>query len=135
MPSKENLPVRMSDARSAVAAWVREHAGTDPGFRGALLAGSTAQLPDDAQVPTGSDIDVMIVTSAGGPQPKLGKFRYQGALLEVSYLTDQQLASPQAVLSSYHVAGVLRTGSVIADPTGDLEALAGAVRREFARRH
>jgi hypothetical protein len=39
-------------------------------------AASTVGLPDDAELPVASDVDVVIVTVAAEPPVKLGKFVY-----------------------------------------------------------
>lgn len=62
-------------------------AGSRPaGYVGAYLGGSTVALAPDAPMPGGSDLDVYVALE--GPLPeKRGKFEYQGALLEVSYVS------------------------------------------------
>jgi hypothetical protein len=63
-----------------------------PGFRGAYFSGSTAVLSPDSVLPNYSDVDVVVVVASSNGQPKLGKFRYEDALLDVSYLPLNQLA-------------------------------------------
>jgi hypothetical protein len=121
-------------ARSAAVQWVAEHAQSDAGFRGAYFSGSTVGLPDDAELPPSSDIDIFVVTAADAPPAKPGKLRYQGALLEVSYLPWAQLASVDDVLASYHLAGSFRTDAIINDPTGHLRKLHAHIAPRFAAR-
>ncbi|MEU0730489.1 hypothetical protein [Streptomyces sp. NPDC006140] len=121
-------------ARAAAIQWVAQHARTDTGFRGAYFSGSTVGLPDDAELSPSSDIDVFVVTAQEDPPAKPGKLRFQGALLEVSYLPRTQLASADDVLASYHLAGSFRTDAIIDDPTGELHALHAHVSRHFAAR-
>jgi hypothetical protein len=113
---------------------VARHASRQDGFRGAYFSGSTVGLPADAEMPTGSDVDVMVVTSQAEPPPKPGKFMYGGALLEATYLPWRRIASADDVLASYHLAGGLRVDTIIADPTGELRALHIQVSRHFAER-
>lgn len=127
----------VSDARAVAARWVAERAARDPHFAGAYLSGSAAWLPADAELPLGSDVDVTVVTDEAAPRAKLGKFRRHGVLLEVSYVTWHQLASPEAVLGTYYLAGAFRAADAtlpLADPTGRLTALRAAISDEFARR-
>lgn len=124
--------MRVGTARSAAAQWVAEHAGTDPGFRGAYFSGSTVGLPDDAELPPSSDVDIVVVRAEDGPPAKPGKLRFRGALLEISHLSWAELSSADDVLSSYHLAGSFRRDTTIADPTGRLRTLHADISRRFA---
>ena len=103
-----------------------------PGSGGRSSSGSTIWLADGAALPPASDVDVVVVTAREEPPPKLGKFRYRGVLLEVTYLSWGQLASAEEVLASYHLAGSFRTDTIIADPTGHLGRLHAQVAGGFA---
>ena len=116
------------------ARWVADHAAELPSFAGALLAGSATWLPGDAELPGTSDLDVMIVTTDHHAPPKLGKLASAGVLLDVTYLSWDQLGSSADVLASYHLAGIFRAGTIIADPTGRLAPLQAATAAGFARR-
>lgn len=122
------------EAKEVARRWVMEEAAGVPGFRGAFFAGSTNWLPDDAHLPATSDLDVTVVLADPDPPEKPGKFVYGDVLLEVSYLPDERLRSPEAVLGDYHLAGGFRTPSIIADPSGRLGELQAAVSRDYARR-
>lgn len=120
-------------AKEAARRWVAEEGRKLPGFSGAFFHGSVNQLFEDAPLPASSDLDVMVVLSGPAPAEKLGKFRYQGVLLEVSCLPGEQLGSAEQVLGAYHLAGSFRVPSIILDPSGRLTALQATVAREFAR--
>jgi len=137
--------VNVSTARQAAAAWVNAYASRQAGFRGAYLAGSIVGLPDEMPWPRSSDVDVMVVTGGEGEHAgaanagdvnalPLGKFRYGGVLLEATLLPEEVLASPEAVLSSYHLAGAFRLDTILSDPTGRLRPLQRAVSASFAVR-
>ncbi|GAA2826313.1 hypothetical protein [Crossiella cryophila] len=126
------MPVTVAAARATAAGWVAEHATGDPGFGGAYLAGSAAWLGAEAVLPATSDLDIMLVTAASPAPARPGKFRRDGLLLEPTYLSWAELSSPKAVLSDYHLAGGLRTNTILADPTGRLTALQEAVARDFS---
>ncbi|MDR8411494.1 hypothetical protein MTP10_22500 [Nonomuraea sp. 3-1Str] len=126
--------VRVGAARAAAARWVAEHARPDPRYRGAYAAGSTVGLPDDAELPPSSDLDLFVVMAQDPPPAKPGKLRYRGVLLEVSHLPWAALRSADDVLGSYHLAGAFRTDSVIDDPTGRLRAVQAHVASHFAAR-
>ncbi|MDR7073483.1 hypothetical protein [Fictibacillus barbaricus] len=126
--------MRIETARSAAAEWVMKFASDESWFRGAYFSGSTVSMPDDAVLPVGSDVDVVIVTALDDPPLKLGKFTYQDTLIEVTYLAWNQLMSVDEVLSSYHLAGSFRTDTIIADPTGHLSKLLKLVSLHFAEK-
>ena len=121
-------------AREVARQWVVESGRHLPGFRGAFFHGSINWLPNDAVLAAGSDVDVMVVLAGGAPSVKLGKFVFRDVLLEVSYLSSEQLQSPETVLGLHHLAGSFRTPGIIADPTGELTRLQAAVGSEYAKR-
>ncbi|MCA9876200.1 MAG: hypothetical protein KC442_00395, partial [Thermomicrobiales bacterium] len=123
---------RVGDAREIARRWVADAGGRTPGFAGAFLHGSINWLPDDAHLPETSDLDVMVVLEGGAPVQKPGKFRYDSVLLEVSHLTLAEVATPEQVLSNAHLAGSFHRPSVLADPTGHLDALQQEVARHYA---
>lgn len=126
--------MKVEEARKTAAKWVTQHASREAGFLGAYFSGSTVGLPGEAGLPESSDIDLIVVTQTTEPPPKLGKFRYEQALLEVTYLPWSQLASADKVLSDYHLAGSFRTDTIIADPTGRLRRLQTEVAPRFAEK-
>jgi hypothetical protein len=124
--------MRVESAITAATEWVIQHAIKEEGFQGAYFSGSTIGMPRDAELSPSSDVDIVIVTNAEEPPLKLGKFFYQGVLLEVTYLSWNQLSSAEEVLTSYHLAGSFRVNTIIADPTGRLRSLQSKVSRHFA---
>lgn len=126
------ISMKVRQARSVAAEWVNRYAAREASFIGAYFSGSTINLPADAVMPRTSDIDVVVVMDAPEPPPKLGKFVYQDALLEITYLSWNQLSSAEEVLASPHLAGSFRTDTLIADPAGQLRKLQAEVSRHFA---
>lgn len=126
--------MKIGVARAAAADWVMRHGSSAEGFIGAYFSGSTVGRPDDAELSLNSDIDVILVTDRDEPPPKIGKFIYREALLEVTYLPWSILSSAEQVLSNYHLAGSFRTNTIIADPTGQLNLLQNEVSHHFAER-
>ncbi|PYT95774.1 MAG: hypothetical protein DMG38_26120 [Acidobacteria bacterium] len=51
----------VKQAREAARLWMVEEASGIRGFCGAYTAGSTNWLPDDADLTTASDLDIMVV--------------------------------------------------------------------------
>jgi hypothetical protein len=121
-------------AKETARQWVMEVASKAPGFCGAFYHGSTNWLAEDAILPPASDLDIMVVTADPEPPAKLGKFLYQGVLLEASYISSDQLPSADVILGLSHLAGSFRTPGIIADPSGHLTRLQAAVSQEYARR-
>jgi hypothetical protein len=127
--------MQVAAAKAIAREWVRAEAARMPGFWGAFYHGSTTSLPADAALPPTSDVDVMVVLAGAAPPPKLGKIRYRGVLLDVAYLARDELAAPEQVLGSSHLAGSLRGPSIIADPTGELARLQAVVAADYAKRY
>jgi hypothetical protein len=113
---------------------VVEEASTAPGFVGAYFAGSASWLPDHADLPATSDLDVNLVFAGPDLPASRGKLLYRGLLLDVTPRSLSQLGSPEQILSHYHLAGGFRTPSIILDPTGQLAELQAAVSRDFPKR-
>ena len=124
----------VKQAKAVARQWVVEEATRLPGFRGAFFHGSVNWLPDDASLPTTSDLDIMVVLAGPTPPNKLGKFVYRNVMLEVSYLPRDELPSAEVILGLSHLAGSLRTASVILDPSGELSKLQAAVAKDYAKR-
>jgi len=124
----------VKQAREAARQWVVEEASGIPGFCGAYTAGSTNWLPDNADLATASDLDIMVVLADQNQAGRRNKFIYHGALLEVSYLRNDQLQAPEQVLSDYHLAPSFRTTKILFDPLGHLTPLLAAVSRDYAKR-
>ncbi|MBF8185118.1 hypothetical protein ITP53_05065 [Nonomuraea sp. K274] len=121
--------MRVEQARQVARRWVREEGAALPGFGGAFLTGSALWAPGDAELSPASDVDVMVVAD---PPARIGKFGYEGVLLEVSSVP--ALGSAHDVLSDYHLAGSFHLPCVLADPSGRLTELQRVVARDFAER-
>jgi hypothetical protein len=115
--------------------WVQAHAEDIPVFVGAYTAGSINDLPNDAILPPTSDVDVMVVLDVTATPPKAGKFRFRGVLLEVTYLSLEDVRTPELVLGHYHLAAGLRPAHVLADRTGHIMALQSAVATSYDDPH
>ena len=122
--------MRVGECRNLAENWAARREACLPGYVGAYLGGSTAALPPDAPMPGGSDLDVYVALE--GPLPeKRGKFEYQGALLEVSYVSWAAIFPAERALKDYHLAYSLRYGQVAGDPRGRLRPLMEQVARHF----
>ncbi len=122
-------------AKDVARQWVIEEAGQTPGFCGAFYHGSTNWLPDDAAFPATSDVDVMVVLADPNPPNKPGKFIYRDVMLEVSYMAQDQLQSPDIILGQSHMAGSFQGSGVISDPSGQLTTLQAAVAKDYRKRY
>ncbi|MET1074848.1 MAG: hypothetical protein ABWY11_19525 [Umezawaea sp.] len=119
----------VSEARAAAAAWVADHASREPAFLGAHFTGSTVDMAADAELPVASDVDVAVVLDVDEAPAKAGKFLHRGALVEVTYVPWHET---REALGDYHLAGGLRTDTVIADPSGRLRPLQALVAKHFS---
>ena len=126
--------MNVKHAKEVARQWVIEEAEKMPGFYGAFYHGSTNWLPDDAALPATSDVDVMVVLSRSDLPDKPGKFLYRDVLLEVSYLSSDEIQFPDRILSQSHLAGSFRTPSIISDPSGQLASVQAAVSKDYAKR-
>jgi hypothetical protein len=52
--------VKVKIARAAAVKWVLEQASRETWFEGAYFSGSTVDLPENAELPESSDIDVVL---------------------------------------------------------------------------
>lgn len=123
----------VKQAKKVAEEWVHQEGSDLPNLQGVYLAGSVTTLADDARMPEYSDVDVTVVME-GPPEQKLGKFRYQGVLLEVSFEEWETIRSAEAVLGHPHLAGGIRSMHVVADPTGYLSRLQEEVASRYACR-
>ncbi|MFF2889395.1 hypothetical protein [Paenibacillus sp. NPDC057967] len=123
--------MKVKDARKAAAEWIQAHAAPEEWFRGAYFSGSTIDMPDDAELPASSDVDIVVVTAEDEPPVKPGKLVFQDALIEVTLVSWNQLVSAEEVLASYHLAGGFRKDTIITDPTGQLRKLQAEVGVRF----
>jgi hypothetical protein len=103
------------------------------GFCAAYTAGSLNWMADDADLPAGSDIDIMVVVAGGDLAGGRRKFVRDGALLEVSYLNFDLFESPDRVLRDYHLAPSLYAAKFVFDPEGRLEAVRDLLRRDYKK--
>ncbi|MGE3267596.1 MAG: hypothetical protein AB7P40_02540, partial [Chloroflexota bacterium] len=126
--------MRAGQAREVARHWVDAEAGAIPGLLGVYLAGSINGLPDEAELPATSDIDVMVVLDGPAPPLKPGKFRYQDALLEVSYLSADKFESAEQLLANFQLSPGFRAGAILLDPTGRLAEVQRPVAEAFAER-
>ncbi len=123
-----------SEAKAAAHRWVETEGRQIAGFAGAFLHGSINWLAPSDHLPATSDVDVILVVEDAPLMPKLGKFRFEAVLLDVSALPAADFRSPDVILGQYHLAGSFAGPSVIADPTGRLTALQAVVARHYAER-
>lgn len=123
--------MKVGFAISIATEWVMQHARKENNFQGAYFSGSTVGMSNDAELPPSSDVDIVIVTSLEKPPLKLGKLIYHGTLLEVTYLSWNQLSPMEEVLKCYYLAGSFRVDTIIDDPTGRLRRLQSQVSSHF----
>lgn len=118
------------EALEAARHWILNQGVPIPGFGGAYVAGSAANLEQDAELPPSSDVDVFVVVDEK-PAMKLGKIRHRGALLEIVYV--DPVHSAEALLGD-ETAGPFAHAHILADPTGHLAALQATVKTDYPRR-
>jgi hypothetical protein len=125
------MPVTATEALGIARDWVAANAADIRGFSGAYTVGSVNTMPPGAPLPPTSDLDVMVVVDIPDAPPKPGKMMVNGVLLEVTYLSMDDVADVQRVLGHYHLAPGVATARILADPSGRLETLRRETRRSF----
>lgn len=125
--------MKVGMAKNIAAKWVNEVGSKGEGFLGAYISGSTAEMADDAELQETSDVDIIVVTDKPTTL-KLGKFQYEGILLEVTHIPQAEFASVEEVLISHHLANSLKKNTILGDPTGYLTGLQSQVAKQFAER-
>lgn len=122
------------DAKDAARHWVLEEASRLPSFHSAFLYGSAGIVPDDAEFPASSDVDVKIVLEnppvVGDPQKHL----FRDVVLDVSYASSEDFRSPEVVLGTYYTAVHFVRPHIVLDPSGELRSIQPTVAREYAKR-
>ncbi|NLK27609.1 MAG: hypothetical protein GX306_04600 [Clostridiales bacterium] len=124
----------VKSAKETAIEWVTQYAVKEKWFIGAYFSGSIIGMPDNAELSECSDVDIVIVLNQDEPPLKLGKFLYNGVLLEVTYLSWKKLSSAEQILTSYHLAGSFQMDTIIMDPTGHLKSLQEQVSYNFAKK-
>lgn len=120
------------EAKQIAIEWVKANAEEIPGFAGAFFGGSVNFAPDDAPWPSTSDIDIFIWADAGRT---LSHIHHKDLLLEVSMFPIEVFdRDAEDIVADFRYAVHFSVPSLIMDPTGHLEALHRAVRREYPRR-
>ncbi|MFD6421819.1 hypothetical protein [Streptomyces sp. NPDC060198] len=109
--------MKLGQAHPAATDWVHRFARPRPGYRGACFSGSTAGLPDEAELSPTSAVDVHIATTASVHAAGSGRLRHRGALLEISHVPWAEQDSAEAAIASYHLSGCLRADNLTASAT------------------
>lgn len=124
----------VGEAKLAAETWVRREGVKLPGLEGAYITGSVTTMPDEKPLPGSSDVDVTVVL-AQPPTRKLGKFSYDGVLLEVSFEAPERIFCAETVLGDPHLAGGTSVMRIVADPLGRLRRLQRELAGKYACRH
>jgi hypothetical protein len=124
----------VSHAKALARQWIVEAAEQSPGLYGAFSHGSANWLPDNASLDPGSDLDLILVVAPPLPESKPGKLRYNGLLLDVSYLSRDELLAAEQILGNYQLAGSFQAASILFDRSGHLATIQAAVAREYTSR-
>lgn len=127
--------MNVKQAKDVGREWVLEEVSKNPHFDGAFFAGSTNWMSDEAPFPGTSDLDIKIVLADSDPPDNFEKHLYQGVMIDTSYISNEQLQTPDMILGNYFLAGHFTTPDmIIADPSGQLTKIQATVSRNFAQR-
>lgn len=117
-------------AIAAAQDWVLREACRLPGCCGAYLSGSVLEKALDEAWPADSDVDVVLLFEAELP-PKIGKFRWQQVLMEITAMHRGVVADEETVLSTHYLAFALNGGQALHDPQGLLGPMMKRVQEQF----
>lgn len=126
--------MNVRDVKAVARQWATEEASEAPGFFGAYFVGSINWMSDDAPFPVTSDVDIQVVYEGDQPPGEHRKFIYRDVLIEVGYAASSLFESPESILGNYPRTCHLARESIIADPTGQMRHIQGAVAEGYARR-
>lgn len=121
----------VSEAKTIIQQWAHAAAVHLPGFCGAFYHGSINWMNDTDQLPSASDIDIIVVLS----DPKgysSGKFSYGELLLEVSYFPADEFRTAEQVLGKFYLAGSFRKHGIITEKGRHLSTLQQQVAAQYA---
>jgi hypothetical protein len=124
----------VKQVKDAVFQWVTDKASKMTGFYGAYFCGSINWMPDDAQIPPASDVDIEVVFEGSNAPDEHRKFLYRDVVFEVSYAPASHFQSPELILGDYPTACHFSTSSIIADPSGQLTKVQKVVSLDYAKR-
>ena len=125
--------MKKEEARQIAQNWVETHRQEYPQAMGAYIAGSYLETPPGALWPESSDVDIVLVFPQGACPPKLGKFRENSLLLEVSCLEEGEFSTIEKVLSTHYLAYALQAGEILYDPQGCLARLHRQAAAQYAQ--
>ena len=126
--------MKIKKAKTFAREWVEKKGSTVSGFCGAFFHGSINWISENDNFPKNSDLDLMIVLDSPEVFDKKGKFRYKGILLEVSYISIENLKPPRSVLINPYLAGSFWRPNNIKDPSGYLTKLHEFISKNFTKR-
>ena len=114
--------------------WVEGYGANHPEFRGAHLMGGITSLPQSAEFPPTTDLDlaILVETASQPPQAPIEEF-YRGMPIEAGLRSVELYGSPEVVLANPDLASNLAVDSIIADPYGLLAQIQPLVSAEYAR--
>ncbi|GAB2544686.1 hypothetical protein [Gracilibacillus alcaliphilus] len=126
--------MQIKEAIEKARSWVQTIAQKETGFVGAYLAGSIIQKSFDEVWPIHSDVDIMIVSS-NIPELKIGKFMYDGVLLEATHLDSTLFCNKEMILSDYHLSYSFAHTLFLADPENSLTPLQKEVAEDYHKEY
>ena len=137
--------MNVTEVIAAARDWVGQHAATDPGFVGAHLLGSINSMQPGDAFPEYLDVDIAVLLSGQTPAeglslPYRGLLRenreilHKGLIIEAVYLESEIYENPENVLSNPTLAYDMRSGNILADPSGGLTLTQQKVVDGFSRR-
>jgi hypothetical protein len=131
----------VADAKRTAKRWIADNLAAWPGLRAAHFVGGITTMADAERFQLEKDIDLHLIFAEGSPIPptdspfmNIIEADYASLLVEAGVRSEQEYASPEAVLANPEIAHHLTRDSIAYDPDGWLRGLQERVRREYPRR-
>ena len=125
--------MKVSEVIALAKGWVSAEASQAPGFLAAHLGGSLSSLPQQATFPLYRDLDVYIISQAEKDR-HIRPYLYKGLMVDAQFSSPKYYQSPELILANPHLAYHIAADTILSDPTGMLQALHQAVKKEYSQR-
>lgn len=118
-------------ANDIICRYVTDVIQNNPEVRGIYIAGSYLELNPNDELPVTSDVDLVFIVEQAEQKTKIGKIRYQGLLLEISYLKPADFVNQERVLLTHYIGNALIHNSILYDPDNILRNAQQVIRQKF----
>lgn len=124
--------VNAGTARLLAADWALRSRSEFDGYIGTYLSGSAVDLPDEAILPLGTDVDLNVLITGKHQSARLRTFAFTDIPVDIGCRSWGNFSSTEGILSDVNLAGGFALGRVIDDPYQVISPLQNQVAYKFA---